>query len=76
METTRSATANVIDAISRDSHVPDDPSVVAAALAVLYRDNRAVLAQAIDDLCDDRNWSGDAEPYRWLDDVAVHLRLR
>ena len=76
METTRSATAHVIDAISRDSRASDDPKTVAHSLAALYQGNRTALHDAIRELALDYDWKDDMQPYRWLHEVAVCLARR
>jgi hypothetical protein len=71
METTLNATWQVIDAISRDSSVIDDPRLVADALRLLYGTDRA--SEAIHELLNDPAWSQDREPYQWLADVEAAI---
>ena len=68
--TTQTDIKATLDAISRDSRISDDPTVVAAALVGLYGDHMDELHTAIVDLFDDVEWSYDAQPYGWLRGVS------
>jgi hypothetical protein len=73
MTATNTAIRNVIDAISRDSRISDDPAVVAGSLRRMYASHLSDLRAAIADLLADEAWSSDAAPYNWLREVSAAL---
>jgi len=76
MATTTRATAGmrcVIDAISRDPRVSDDPRRAAFALLILYNHRINELHATIEEMLDDQAWSQDREPYEWLQEVREAL---